>query len=549
MSLTWAEISSGTSKLVVSGGSGTTIKLIHGEMLDEQGHVDLSNIDVHHRPIDDTDPFQTDIFILSGNGQESFVPKFNYKGFQYVEVKSSVPIELSINSLTGYFMHSDVPAIGKIEASNPTINKIWAAGNNAYLSNLFGYPTDCPQREKNGWTGDAAIAVETGLYSFDAITIYEKWLDDHRDEQQPNGVLPAIIPTSGWGYHWANGPDWTSTIAIIPWNVYLFYGDTKILEDNYEAMKRYVDHIDYKYPSGLTDWGLGDWVPVKSEAPKELTSSAYYFADANILSKTAGILGNADDEKKYAALAEKIKSAVNGKYLDNGTGIYGSGMQTELSVPLYWGLVPEDLVNMVAANLASKVATDSFHIDVGLLGSKAILNALSENGYADVAYKIASQETYPSWGWWIVNGATTFYENWDIRANRDLSLNHIMFGEINAWFYKALGGIKPDPDQPGFKNVLLRPYFVDGLESFSAEHDGPYGKIISSWKKTGEKVIYSVNIPPNSSATVWLHGESVLLDNKKIADSKYAKLVYQDNKDFKIQISPGNFVFEIELGK
>ncbi|NJN26439.1 MAG: family 78 glycoside hydrolase catalytic domain [Cyclobacteriaceae bacterium] len=535
----------GITGLKVSGARGTTIRLIHGELLNEDGHVDQSNIDVHYRPTDDSDPFQTDIYILSGQGEESFRPRFSYKGFQFVEVQSDQPVALHQHSLTGYVMHSDVPPVGHIHASNETINRIWAAGNSSYLANLFGYPTDCPQREKNGWTGDAAIAVETGLYSYDAITVYEKWLADHRDEQQPNGVLPAIIPTAGWGYHWANGPDWTSTIAIIPWQVYQFYGDTKILEDNYENIKRYVDHIDNEYPSGLTDWGLGDWVPVKSKAPKELTSSAYYYADATILSQTAGILGKPEDEQKYAALAEKIKNAVNDKYLNRGTGIYGSGMQTELSVPLYWGLVPEELVNMVAANLAAKVATDSFHIDVGLLGSKAILNALSDNGYADVAYQIAAQETFPSWGWWIVNGASTFYENWDIGAMSDLSLNHIMFGEINAWLYKALGGIKPDPEKPGFKNILLKPHFVDGLDSFSAEHEGPFGKIVSSWKKSGSSVIYHITIPPNSSATLWLHGEQVLLDNKKITDSDHAQLVYQDETNFKIQMASGSFIFEI----
>ncbi len=537
----------GVSQLKVEGESGTIIKLIHGELLDEKGHVDLSNIDVHYRPTDDSDPFQTDIFILNGKGEESFMPKFNYKGFQYIEIKSDKPILLSKTSLVGYFMHSDLPQVGKIESSNSTLNKIWAAGNDTYLSNLFGYPTDCPQREKNGWTGDAHIALETGLYSFDGITIYEKWMADHRDEQQPNGVLPAIIPTDGWGYHWANGPDWTSTIALVPWNIYLFYGDTKILKDNYKNIKSYVDHIDAISPSGLTDWGLGDWVPVKSKAPKELTSSAYYYTDALILSKIAGLLGLENDNRKYAQLAEKIKHAFNIKFLDENTGVYGSGMQTELSVPLFWGLVPNRLIEKVAANLAIKVEEDSFHIDVGILGSKAILNALSENGYADAAYKVASQETFPSWGWWIVNGATTFYENWNIEAKRDLSLNHIMFGEINAWYYKALGGINPDPEKPGFKNVLLKPNFVDGLDSFLAEHSGPYGKIVSSWKKENNYVIYTVTIPPSSSATIWLNCKKVSLNNNKIEESNHTNLVSKDDDFTIIQIVSGTYEFEIEI--
>lgn len=536
----------GVSQLSVQGKKGTKIKIIHGELLHKNGKVDQSNIDVHYRPTNDSDPFQTDIFILKGSGEETFMPRFNYKGFQYVEIQSDQPLELDQQNLVGYFMHSDVPPVGDIESSNPILKKIWNAGNNSYLSNLFGYPTDCPQREKNGWTGDAAIAVEMGLYSFDAITIYEKWMADHRDEQQPNGVLPAIIPTDGWGYHWANGPDWTSTIAIIPWNVYLFYGDTNILKDNYESIKRYVDHIDDLYPSGLTDWGLGDWVPVKSRAPKELTSSAYYFADAKILSRTAGILGFHEDEKHYASLAEKIKMAVNDKYLDEATGVYGSGMQTELSVPLFWGLVPGQFIDKVATNLAIKVKEDDFHIDVGLLGSKAILNALSENGYADIAYKVASQESFPSWGWWIVNGATTFYENWDISAKRDLSLNHIMFGEINAWFYKALGGIKPDRDHPGFKNILLKPYFVEGLDRFSAVHDGPYGKIISSWEKRDNSVFYKITIPPNSSATVSLQGSSFLLDGDKVEKCPYAKIISHESNQIQIQMESGSYEFIVD---
>ncbi|MES1160044.1 MAG: alpha-L-rhamnosidase C-terminal domain-containing protein, partial [Bacteroidota bacterium] len=400
--------------------------------------------------------------------------------------------------------HSDVEPVGQIRSSNPTLDKIWTATNHSYLSNLFGYPTDCPQREKNGWTGDAHIAVETGLYNFDGITIYEKWMADHRDEQQPDGVLPSIIPTGGWGYEWGNGPDWTSTIALIPWNCYLFYGDTTLLADNYENIRRYVDHIDQLYPSGLTTWGLGDWVPVKSVSPVELTSSIYYYKDVTILAKAAQLFGKQAERVKYAALAEKIKNAINAKYLDRATGIYGTGLQTELSAPLCWGVVPEELKARVADNLARRVAADNDHLDAGILGAKAILNALSENGHAAVAYRLAAQETYSSWGWWMVNGATTLYENWKIDAKSDISLNHIMFGEIGAWLYKGLGGIRPDPEQPGFSHILLEPHFVAGLDHFEADHEGPYGKIVSSWKKEGAVIHYTVTIPPNSTATLWL---------------------------------------------
>ncbi|MBO9203247.1 MULTISPECIES: alpha-L-rhamnosidase [Niastella] len=494
----------GVSRLTVNAPAGTLFRLKHGERLRPDGHVDQSNIDVHYRPVGTADPFGTDIFIASGKGNESFMPRFNYKGFQYIEVTSSVPVKLAKEALTGYFMHSDVPALGTVTTSNPVINKIWQATNNSYLSNLYGYPTDCPQREKNGWTGDAHINIETGLYNFDGITIYEKWLADHRDEQQPNGVLPAIVPTSGWGYEWANGPDWTSTIAIIPWNIYLFYGDTLLLARCYDNIQRYVDHIDQLYPSGLTTWGLGDWVPVKSKSPVELTSSIYYYTDAYILAKAAHILGHSADGEKYDSLATRIKSAINDKYLNPVTGIYGSGTQTELSFPLYWNVVPDSLVTKVAANLAKRVEADSIRLDVGLLGTKSILNALSENGYADLAYKLASRESFPAWGWWIVNGATTLYENWKIDAANDISLNHIMFGEIGAWFYKGLGGIKPAAELPGFKWFLLKPNFVNGLNQLDATHRSPYGTIVSSWKRNGSKISYTVVVPPGAKATLQL---------------------------------------------
>jgi alpha-L-rhamnosidase len=493
---------SGVTKVRLNGESGTVVRIKHGERLYANGHVDLSNIDVYYRPKDKSDPFGTDIVTLNGKGTVEFMPKFNYKGFQYVEITSSKPLELKKEDVTGYFMHSDVPAIGKISSSNPLIDRLWWATNNSYLSNLFGYPTDCPQREKNGWTGDGHFAVETGLFNFDGITIYEKWLADHRDEQQPNGVLPDIIPTGGWGYGTANGTDWTSTIAIIPWNLYLFYGDSKALSDNYNNIRSYVNYVNGISTGGLTTFGRGDWVPVKSSSSLEYTSSIYFYVDATILAKSAKLFGKEADYQLYSSLAQKIRKAINDKYFNKETGIYGNGVQTELSMALQWGIVADEYKTKVAQNLAKRVAADGMHLDVGVLGAKAVLNALSNNGEAETAYKLAAQDTYPSWGWWIMNGATTLYENWNIKAERDISLNHMMFGEIGGWFFKGLGGILPDEAHPGFKNVLLKPNFVSGLNYFNASHDGPFGKIVSSWARKDQGIIYNVTIPANSSATI-----------------------------------------------
>ncbi|MDE6871438.1 MAG: glycoside hydrolase family 78 protein [Bacteroidales bacterium] len=497
---------SGVTRLRLAGEEGTKIRLIHTERLHPDGHADQSNIDVYFRPKNGNDFFQTDIVTLSGNGEDEFMPRFNYKGFRYVEVVTDRPMELNADNLTAYFMHSDVEPAGELETSEDIVNRLWKATNMSYLSNLMGYPTDCPQREKNGWTGDGHLAIETGLYNFDAITVYEKWMADHRDEQRADGVLPDIIPTGGWGYGTDNGLDWTSTIAIIPWTLYTFYGDVKPLEDCYENIKRYVDYVDRNSPDGLSSWGRGDWVPVKSRSSLELTSSVYFFVDATILSKAAMLLGKEEDFRYYSSLADKICNAINDKYLDREKGIYASGTQTELSVPLYWGVAPQDVKAAVAANLAADVEAKGYHIDVGVLGARAVLNALSENGYHETAYRLAVQDTYPSWGNWIVNGdATTLLENWDLNAPRDISDNHMMFGDIGGWFFRGLAGIRPDSSRPGFRHIVLTPAFL-GPEKLSAGHVSPYGRISVSWKLSKGKARYHVEVPAGCTATLMLPG-------------------------------------------
>lgn len=535
---------SGVSQLRVRGEAGTEIRLKHGEILRPNNELDIQNIAEHYRPKDDSDPFQTDIFILSGKGEEVFMPYFNYKGFQYVEVTSDKPIELTQESLVGWFMHSDMPPTGHVETSNPLINKLWFAANNSYLSNMFGYPTDCPHREKNGWTGDGNYAVDLGLFNFDGITVYEKWLADHQDAQEPNGLLPNIIPSSGWGMDWATGPDWTGSVAIIPWAVYEFYGDSRLLANCYDNIKRYVDRMDRLSPDGLCNQGLGDWIPVKSQTPQKYTTSIYYYRVVSILAKAARMFGYQDDYTTYSALAEKIKSAINKEYLNRETGIYGSGLQTELSTALHWGLVPDDLKAKVAENLAKRVKADNSHLDVGLLGTKAIFHALSENGYADLAYTVAAQETFPSLGYWIAKDhATTLYEAWPaIGEQRESSLNHIMFGEVSAWFFKALGGINPDPEQPGFKNILLKPCFVNGLTYSNVSYDSPHGKIVSNWQKKGKKVVYTVTVPANATADFFLP-ENCKLTKASLSDG--TKIEPEKNEKGAYRLLAGSYTFQI----
>ena len=447
---------------------------------------------------------QKDIYICSGDGIEEFIPPFTYHGFRYCYVHGITPEQATQDLLTYIVLHNDVKRKAAFWCSDEISNEIFAACTRSDLANTFYMITDCPTREKNGWTGDGHLAIEAALYNFDGITVYEKWMADHRDEQQPNGVLPDIIPTGGWGYGTDNGLDWTSTIAIIPWNLYLFYGDDEALRQCYPHIKRYVDYVGRISRGHLTTWGRGDWVPVTVGSNKELTSSVYYFVDTQILAQAAKLFGYTTDYEKYNQLANDIRKAINDKYLDTEKGIYASGTQTEQCVPLYWGIVPDEHKAKVAYNLNQKVIESGHHLDVGVLGCKALLNALCENGYTETAYKVAVQDTYPSWGWWVVNGATTLLENWKLDATRDISDNHMMFGEIGAWFYKGLAGIYPDSEKPGFKHIRLKPYFPKGLDTFSASHQSPYGQIVSGWTTKGKKVNYTVTIPANCTATLEL---------------------------------------------
>ncbi|MDP4185265.1 MAG: family 78 glycoside hydrolase catalytic domain [Bacteroidota bacterium] len=490
----------GVSKLHVKGESGTVLRIKHGERLDAKGRLDNQIINQYYSFEDPEEQGQTDIYILKGEGEEEYTPRFTYHGFRYVEITSDKPVELNKEDLEGMVMHTDLTPLGNFECSNPLENAIWSATNWSYLSNLFSIPTDCPHREKNGWTGDGHIAAEFGLFNYDGILFYEKWINDFADEQRNSGEVPGIIPSSGWGYSWGNGPAWDSGLLLIPWYLYQYYGDEDLIRLHYENYKRYVDFLTYRSKDNLVDIGLGDWVPWKTETPVELTSSCYYYMDALLLSKFSGMTGRTEEESYYKKLATKIKDAINRKYFNREKGIYVNGSQTALSAALYFGIVPEEMQEKVGLSLAQSVKDNGNSLDVGLLGSKYLLNALSNTGHSDLAYLVASKDTQPSWGWWIKNGATTLHEDWKSES----SLNHIMMGEVSAWMMRTLAGINIDPANPGFKNIIIKPRFVSGLNHAKGSMNSIHGEIVSEWTKDGDMIILNLRIPANTTAVLYL---------------------------------------------
>jgi alpha-L-rhamnosidase len=536
----------GFAQLKITGAAGTKITMKYGERLLPNGRVDQAEIAQHVVRFDAGQRFQTDTYILNGGGEERWHPQFVYHGFQYVEV-SGLPGKPAPKTVTGVFIHSAVPAVGEFECSNPLFNKIWQATRRAYLSNLHGLPTDCPHREKNGWTADAHIACEQGLFNFDSVTVYEKWLSDLADEQQPGGALPGIVPTGGWGYEWGNGPAWDSAFVLIPFYLYQYYGDTAMLREHYQGMKRYVDYLTSKAKDGIVDIGLDDWAPFKTKTPAAVTSTGYYYRDALVVSLAASLLGEDKDAITYSELAARIKSAFNRHFSDAETGSYANGSQTALSCALYHGLAEPDQRERVLQSLVANIEQRNGHIDTGLLGAKYLLNVLSENGRHDVAYRVASQTDLPGWGWWIAQGATTLWEEWDGRGSR----NHIMFGDISAWFFKTLAGINPDPAAPGFQHFIIKPIPAGDLTSARANYESIRGRITSDWKIEANRLELRVVIPPNTSATVHVPGTSVTEvshNEMPAANAKGVELLTEECDSMVLKVAAGTYRFVAHHG-
>ncbi|MBN1465885.1 family 78 glycoside hydrolase catalytic domain [candidate division KSB1 bacterium] len=513
----------GFVELTASGAAGQEITMIYAEKV-RDGRVDQSNID----GLVASAPFQTDKYILKGEGVERWRPRFTYHGFQYVEIQG-YPGELRPENLTAFAISTAFAQHGDFSCSNELINQIQHNARWSYRNNFVGYPTDCPQREKNGWTGDAQLAAEAGLFNFASHAAYKKWIRDIADEQRLSGEVAAIIPTAGWGYYWGNGPAWDSAFILIPYYLYLYTGDLSVIAAHYEQMKRYVDFLGEKSDGGIVSWGLGDWCHEKTDTPAAITSTGYYYVDAALLSSFAQLLGRADDAERYAALASDIRAAFMGKYVDLEKGAVGNNSQTALSCALYQGFLQAGDAEKIAKNLLNAIRMNGDKLDFGILGAKYALNALSQAGYADVAYQLINHREYPGWGHWISRGATTLWEDWQGAS----SLNHIMFGDVSAWFFKNIAGIQPDPTRPGFKHFYLRPFFPDDMQWAAAQIESPYGPLRSEWRRSADGVQLVLHVPVNCQATLELAGrrhKDVRLDGPDGIDfqgDQDGKLVYR----------------------
>jgi alpha-L-rhamnosidase len=480
--------------------AGSKVTMRYSEKVDDKGMIERSEIGKFMTKEKPVQPFQTDVYIAKGGPSEAWEQRFSYAGYRYMEV-TGFPGTPTADNFEGRFAHTDLESGGEFACSNEIFNKIQHATRYAYLSNAQSIPTDCPQREKNGWTGDAHLAAEAGLMNFKSASFYTKWLDDFADDQQNDGRFSLIIPSGGWGQG-ACHPSWDSAFCIIANDMANYQGDARLLTKHYEHLKRYVDYLSGQSKDDVVQFdSLGDWLPWKTETSSQLTSTVMLYLDAQIVARGAGLKGLKDDATKYSEMAERVKAGFNKHFFDPAK--FSEMTQTALSLGIYFDLVPPEQKQAALDALIANVKTQG-HIDTGIIGAKFILRVLSENGHTDLAYMLVARKEQPGWGWWITQGATTLWEDW----KGESSLNHIMFGDVSNWFFQWIAGIGLDPSTAAFKHILIRPQPVGDLTWAKASVNSPYGKISSSWKRDAKGFHLTIEIPANASATVVLPGSS-----------------------------------------
>ncbi len=484
---------SGWAQLQVDGPGGAAVTMRFTELIYDNGMINRENIrEIKAR----------DTYTLRGEGVEVYEPRFTYHGFRYVEL-TGYPGTPGLDSLRGRVVHTAVESVGNFAASKPILNQIQKIIRWSQRTNLHSIPTDCDQRnERMGWMGDAQVTAEEAMLNFDMAAFYSNFVRDIRDVQGPDGTITDTVPHR-YGKRPAD-PAWGTAYPILCWTMWEQYGDRRILEDHYDGLKKYVEFLRSRAPDHILRYSYyGDWVSVEP-TPGAYVSAAYYYFDVHILAQTAEILGNSADAQTYSQLAAQIKEAFNRNFYDAATSNYLNGTQTANAMALYLDLVPKDRRPDVASNLTRDIVyRHDTHVTTGFIGVKYLMPALTQMGRSDLAYELATETTYPSWGYMISRGATTLWELWQEKAGPSMnSHNHAMFGSVGAWFYQALGGINLGSEGAGYRHLRIEPQMVRDLFWASASVETIRGSVSCSWRRDDASASIAVAIPVNSDATV-----------------------------------------------
>ncbi|WNS46668.1 glycoside hydrolase family 78 protein [Paenibacillus sp. MMS20-IR301] len=506
----------GWSELKVTGERGTQVTVSHAEMLNPDGSLYLDNLRV---------AVQQEHYILKGGVEERYEPHFTFHGFRYVEL-AGYPGEPDLGTITGKVIHSDTPVTGSLVTSDPMVNQLYSNITWGQRGNFLSVPTDCPQRdERLGWTGDAQIFARTASYNMDVSRFFNKFMWDMIDAQQPSGAFTDVAPDAGWIRYkmWSTRLDWFAPDnagwgdagVVIPWTLYLMYGDTRILETHYAAMVRWVEYLE-SMTDGLVrpDYAnYGDWLSIGADTPNDVLATAYFAYSTKLLADIAGVLGKPGDQERFTELFTAVAGAFRNAFVAENGRIQG-GTQTVYVLALQFGLLTAEQQTMAVRHLAADIQARGNRLSTGFLGVGYLLPVLADHGQLDLAYSLLTQEEFPSWMYSVKAGATTIWERWDgwteengFQTPEMNSFNHYSLGSVGEWMFRYMAGIEADPQQPGFKHTVIRPQPGGKLTSVKAGYESLYGRIETRWQRSADGVFrLTVEIPANTTATVYLPG-------------------------------------------
>ncbi|MEN6602651.1 MAG: family 78 glycoside hydrolase catalytic domain, partial [Bryobacteraceae bacterium] len=497
----------GWIRLKVSGPQGTEVRLRRAGLLRPDGTV---------REVDSRSALMTDVYILSGKGEETWTARFTSQGGRYVQA-AGFPGRPSPEDFEGLVVHTDMPIAGSFECSNELITRLYNVMRWSQRIEARGIPLDCSSRdERMPW-----ISEHHGLdghgYPFRAAAMYANWLEDLRISQRPNGSIPNVSP-SFWTF--GSGVVWPSTLVYLPHWLYLFYGDRRAMERSYPSMKRLVRYISETYlkPDGTIDFNdHGDWLdtstmdggePASGATPPPLISSAFFYFYCTILERSARLLGRRADAEAFATIGARVRDGFNRRFFDPSANAYTGRTQTSYVLPLAFGLVPPERRAEVAQNLAGDVLMKhNGHTTCGFMGVQWILTVLSETGHHDAAMSIMTRTTRPSWGYMVSKGATTMWERWD-HDTADAAMTgesqYFLGADIVGWLFRSLAGISSDPGHPGFQHIILQPRPAKDLKWVKASFRSLYGLIVSEWSVAGGRFAWKISVPANCTATAFV---------------------------------------------
>ncbi len=539
--------------LKVKGNEGDTITVSHAEVLDKNGNFYTDNL---------REAKAQDKYILKGGDEETFEPHFTWHGFRYAKIEGEHG-DLNPDDFTAITLYSDMQPTGTFTSSNALINQLQHNIQWGQKGNFLDVPTDCPQRdERLGWTGDAQVFSRTASFNMNVNSFMEKWTKDVAADQLENGSVPFVIPNVlGEGASGSTG--WADVATIVPWNMYLAYGDKRILENQYSSMKAWIDYMTKKSKNDLWQSGFhfGDWLFYRpfddndgrsAVTDKYLIAQCFYAHSTQLLINAANVLGKKDDAANYSALLQKIKDAFLKEYI-TPNGRLVSGTQTAYVLALNFDMLPENLRAQAAKRLADNVENYNNHLTTGFLGTPYLCHVLTRFGYDSIAYKLLLQDTYPSWLYPVKMGATTIWERWDGERPDSTfetpgmnSFNHYAYGAIGDWMYRKMVGLDTYEDGVGYKHIKIQPHIGGGFTNASASLKTYYGTVTSGWKIEGNQIMMDVEIPANTTATVFIPASNAgaITENGKSLSAQNIKPGAAENGYVEVQIGSGIYHFK-----